>query len=127
MQFVKDVRGWDKAFLSTTGIVGEHVIHLTTKLFLLARKQVGKKTWALARSITWRVYRDARGVNGVVGSDNEIAYIHHKGTQPHIIRPRNKSTLRFSQNGKIVYSKLVHHPGTKPNHYLTDPLKRVIR
>lgn len=127
MIFVKDVRGWDTAFHSLTGIVGEHIVHLTLKLFLLARKQVGKKTYALARSITWKVYRDARGVIGVVGSDNEKALMHHRGTVPHIIQPRNKSTLRFSQNGKIVYSKLVHHPGTKPNRFLTDPLQRVIR
>jgi hypothetical protein len=52
--------------------------------------------------------------------------MHHQGTRPHIIVPRRAQTLRFYSRGRIVYSKLVHHPGTKPNRYLTDNLRRVI-
>lgn len=127
MQFVKDPAGWDEAFYSVTGVVGEHMTHLVTDVYLLSVKQVGKKTWALARSITYKVTRDAKGLYGLIGSDNDIAYIHHEGSKGHIIVPRTKSTLRFSQNGKIVYRKMVHHPGTKPNRYLTDPLTKVIK
>lgn len=127
MKFEKNVAGWNKEFLTITGMVGDHIIHLTTLSFLLSRKQVGKDTWALARSISWKVYANAKGVVGRVGSDSPIAKMHHNGTPPHIIVPRTKSTLRYSQNGKIVYSKLVHHPGTKPNRFLTDSLAKVIK
>jgi hypothetical protein len=66
------------------------------------------------------------GLTAVIGSDNRIALMHHQGTRPHIIMPRRAQTLRFYSRGRIVYSKLVHHPGTKPNRYLTDNLRRVI-
>ena len=39
------------------------------------------------------------------------------GTRPHLIRPRNGRVLRFTAGGAIVYTSLVHHPGTKPNDF----------
>jgi hypothetical protein len=62
-----------------------------------------------------------------VGSGNRIALMHHNGTRPHFIRPRRAQTLRFYSHGRIVYSQLVFHPGTRPNRYLTDNLSRVVR
>jgi hypothetical protein len=42
-----------------------------------------------------------------------------KGTRPHIIRPVNASVLAFqSVSGKMVFARLVHHPGTKPNPWM---------
>ncbi|MCW4045240.1 MAG: hypothetical protein NWE94_06965 [Candidatus Bathyarchaeota archaeon] len=42
-----------------------------------------------------------------------------KGTRPHIIRPINASVLAFqSASGKMVFTRLVHHPGTKPNPWM---------
>jgi len=42
-----------------------------------------------------------------------------KGTRPHIIRPVNASVLAFqSAGGKMVFTRLVHHPGTKPNPWM---------
>lgn len=35
------------------------------------------------------------------------------GTRPHEIRPRSAGALRFTINGRVVYAKVVHHPGTK--------------
>ncbi|MCW4044811.1 MAG: hypothetical protein NWE94_04765 [Candidatus Bathyarchaeota archaeon] len=41
------------------------------------------------------------------------------GTRPHIIRPVNASVLAFqSASGKMVFTRLVHHPGTKPNPWM---------
>lgn len=41
------------------------------------------------------------------------------GTRPHIIRPVNASVLAFQDaSGKMVFTRLVHHPGTKPNPWL---------
>lgn len=62
----------------------------------------------------------------LVGSDNPIALIHHEGTRPHVIRPRNARVLTFwSDRGgqpRLVFAHQVNHPGTKPNRYLTDNL-----
>jgi hypothetical protein len=43
-----------------------------------------------------------------------------KGTAPHIIRPINASCLAFQVGmlGEMVFAKLVHHPGTKPNPFV---------
>lgn len=60
----------------------------------------------------------------VVGSDDPIAKIHHEGTEPHEIWARRAPFLVFywPKAGGVVHFRMVHHPGTKPNHYLTDQL-----
>jgi hypothetical protein len=43
-----------------------------------------------------------------------------KGTAPHIIRPVNARCLAFQGGmlGGMVFARLVHHPGTKPNPFV---------
>ena len=42
-----------------------------------------------------------------------------EGTAPHEIRPANASCLAFkAAGGDMVFTKLVRHPGTKPNPFL---------
>lgn len=42
-----------------------------------------------------------------------------EGTKPHIIRPVNASVLAFQgASGKMVFTRLVNHPGTKPNPWM---------
>jgi HK97 gp10 family phage protein len=43
-----------------------------------------------------------------------------KGTAPHIIRPINARCLAFASGmlGGMVFARLVHHPGTKPNPFV---------
>ena len=125
--FVMDEAAYKELTRSPTGEVGRYLIVVSAKLKYLAKYQVGKKTGALSNSINYRLTRDSRGLVAVVGSDNRVALMHHNGTRPHIIMPRHAQTLRFYSHGRIVYSKLVHHPGTKPNRYLTDNLGPVIR
>ena len=38
------------------------------------------------------------------------------------ITPDTAEVLRFSSRGRIVYTRVVRHPGTKPNKYLADNL-----
>ena len=45
------------------------------------------------------------------------------GTKAHDIRPKNAKVLRFEVQGKIVFCKLVHHPGTKENPYITRAIE----
>lgn len=40
------------------------------------------------------------------------------GTAPHEIRPVNGKVLAFEVGGKMIFTALVHHPGTKPNPFL---------
>ena len=41
-----------------------------------------------------------------------------KGTSPHEIRPVNASVLAFEVGGRVVFTPLVRHPGTKPNPFM---------
>lgn len=124
--FVADAAAMKFLLRHPDGQVGRHLLKLSARVARLAKAQVGVDTGALRRSINYRVVQRYGGLTAIIGSDNRIALMHHQGTRPHIIVPRRASTLRFYSRGRIVYSKLVHHPGTKPNRYLTDNLRRVI-
>jgi hypothetical protein len=91
-------------------------------VLLLAKQQVGKKTGALALSIKMSHKPTRNGQEVKIGSDNKIAYLHHQGTRPHLITPKNHPQLVFMSRGRIIRTQLVRHPGTKPNRYLSDQL-----
>jgi HK97 gp10 family phage protein len=42
------------------------------------------------------------------------------GTQPHIIRPKNKKALHWKNGKKDVFAKEVHHPGTKAQPFIRN-------
>lgn len=75
--------------------------------------------------------RMGRRVNAVIASghvriesDHPATMFVIKGTRPHIIRPRYRKVLKFTTNGRTVFAKIVHHPGTKKNDFLTKALRR---
>lgn len=127
MKFVLNKLAYEHLTEAPDGMVGRYLRKRAIVLQNLAQRQVGVKTGALKKSIRYRVVRDNKGLIATVGSNNRIALMHHNGTNPHIILPRRAQTLRFYSRGRIVYSKMVHHPGTQPNKYLTDNLARAIR
>lgn len=106
------------------GLVYPYIEKKAKQVVRLAKAQVGVDTGDLKRSIGYTIRGGAPVYAKITASDKK-AMMHHEGTKPHIIRPKKAQALRFSSHGKIVVTKLVHHPGTKPNHFLTDPLKAV--
>lgn len=62
-----------------------------------------------------------------VFSDVEYAPFVNDGTRPHVIRPKNAKALRFRVGGRIVYARVVNHPGTKPRPFLDRALRDVVR
>jgi hypothetical protein len=126
MKFVLNKPGYEHMVHSPDGEVGQYLRKQSRQLAAYARRQAGVDTGALKASINFRVVRTGTGLVGYVGSDNKIAYMHHQGTRPHIITPKTAKTLRFYSHGRIVYAQVVRHPGTQPNRYLTDNLRRVI-
>ena len=40
-----------------------------------------------------------------------------RGTRPHPIRPRGSLPLVFRSGGRLVFARLVHHPGTRPDDF----------
>lgn len=97
-----------------------HLRKIGRTIVAAARRQVGKDTGELARSIHYNIQRFGGLPEVWIGTYNSIAYLHHEGTRPHAISARNAQFLRFSVRGRVVYSRTVMHPGTKPNRFLTD-------
>jgi hypothetical protein len=58
--------------------------------------------------------------------DVDYAEAVHNGTRPHIIRPTRAKALRFTIGGRVVYAKVVHHPGTKGKPFLDRALREVL-
>lgn len=47
-----------------------------------------------------------------------------EGTEPHVIEPKKPDgVLAFKVHGRMVFTKKVNHPGTKPNPYIEDSAK----
>lgn len=108
------------------GMVGRYLDKVGARLEKLAKTQVGKDTRELMKSINHKVMLKYRGLTVTVGSMNKIALLHHQGSRPHIIAARKAKTLRFYSRGRIVYAKVVRHPGTKPNRYLSDNIRKAL-
>jgi hypothetical protein len=61
-----------------------------------------------------------------IGSDVYYAPFVNDGTRPHIIKPRRPGgSLRFVVGGRVVYAKVVHHPGTRARPFLDRALREV--
>lgn len=108
------------------GMVGQYFNRIGAHLKMLAILQAGFKTGATKREMFYNTGIQNTGLVLTVGSDSKVALMHHEGTPPHKITPRNFTTLKFLMGGRIVYAKVVKNRGTRPNRYLTDNLRRVL-
>ena len=72
------------------------------------------RTGKLAGSIVKEV---AEGEASISALASYAVYV-EKGTAPHEIRPVNASVLAFEVEGDMVFTRLVRHPGTKPNPFM---------
>lgn len=122
VKFVARKPQMDYYINNTRGPVGRYMFERGLRIMLAAKGQVGVKTGALKASIYMTQYRVPMGQNVKIGSPLNYALLHHEGTKPHIITPDRAEVLRFPSRGRIVYTRVVRHPGTKPNKYLADNL-----
>lgn len=111
------------------GLVGRHLHKTGNRISQKAKLQVGKKTGALARSIKFQhIARNTLGPGIKVGGYTTYALMHHQGTKPHIITPSKPGgNLVFRKGSRVIHTQIVRHPGTRPNNYLTDPMRAEIR
>ena len=107
-----------------------------------AKLHVARKTGTTGRTIRLAsVTQDT----ATVEAGGAAAFL-ERGTKPHIIRPRNKSVLRFPAKGvattlggrvrtgaarslgnaAYAFAKLVHHPGTKAQPFLLPAAQKAI-
>lgn len=82
-------------------------------------------TGRLRNSIKTTRKLTARGPTYQVGTNVEYAPYVENGTRPHVIRPRRAQVLRFKVNGRTVYAKVVHHPGTRAQPFLSRATREI--
>lgn len=81
---------------------------------------------SMPRGISSRIERDGREIAGYITSAHPATIFVVSGTRPHVIRPVRAQALRFTVGGRVVYAKIVHHPGTRPNDFLTRALRAAL-
>jgi hypothetical protein len=83
-----------------------------------AQSKAPKRRGDLARSITFEL----KGSTLSVGSNDPKAKWMEFGTRPHLIRPKHAKALRFNMRGKVVFARVVKHPGTPEYKFLRGAL-----
>jgi hypothetical protein len=71
-------------------------------------------------STVYKQVSDSEGIIGVAASYGKAVV---EGTAPHEIRPTNGNLLGFRIAGKMIFTPIVHHPGTKPNPFLQNAIE----
>lgn len=89
-----------------------------------ARREARRRGGTLRDSIVKRIVLIDALPACLVGSEDPIALLHHEGTSPHAIIARRKPLLVFwsAKHAKVVRTRSVFHPGTKPNRFLVNAL-----
>lgn len=117
-------RGTLDTFLnSPRGEVGRELVKRGRLIVRAAKRDVGVDTGKLRESIYMIHSRVGAYQQIWIGSDSDIALMHHEGTRPHAINARGPQMMRFSSQGRMVYTRHVNHPGTRPNNFLSDNLR----
>jgi hypothetical protein len=83
-----------------------------------AKILVGKKTGRLASRITLTSRAAPPYWWFKVEGNTTYALMHHRGTKPHII----EGSLSFRSGGRLIHTRIVHHPGTRGNPFLREAL-----
>lgn len=114
---------------SPYGEVGRWLARKGAEMRTGAEGMVGVRTGRLRASISVSQERVVLGQQLVVGADavrpgtdKSYAYDHHEGTRPHIIAPRPGGELVFVSRGRRIGSRVVKHPGTRANKFLSSQL-----
>lgn len=90
----------------------------------VARIAEAEAPGSMGRYISWKVQEGPRGLEGVIVCDHPAVRYVLDGTRPHLIRPRRpKGVLRFEVDGRVVFTRLVRHPGTRPNDFMARALR----
>lgn len=141
--FVADAAGFERAFRSWNGTLGQWLNKKTILATTYARDAapgptgrpnnrtgINYGTGQLRREIVSARSRWKTELEGQVIAVPKHALMVHEGTRPHTILPKSSPVLSFKwakAGGKRVYFKRVNHPGTRRNPYLVVGLRRAIR
>jgi hypothetical protein len=125
--FTENRAGVEEVLHGPEGPVIRHFLERAMLIKEAARVQLRRttrySTGELERSLYVRYARMGEHDGFVIGSNSPHAYFVHEGTKPHVITPRTATVLRWvGSDGSVVYARSVNHPGSPPNHFLSDNL-----
>lgn len=110
----------DRMLNSPTGMVGRDCQQRADRTAARARQFApGSMSQRIAPPV---VQRAAGGPSADITVRHEAVGYVINGTRPHQIRPRTRQALRFTVGGRIVFARLVNHPGTQANDFLNKAL-----
>ena len=75
--------------------------------------QAIKVTQSHPSPTTWRIEADVPVIQAATTD---------RGARPHVIRPRRAKALRFVVDGRVVFARVVHHPGNPPSRWFSKVL-----
>lgn len=133
-EFVVDGAAMAELLRSPSGPVGRHLIERCTVVQMAARRQAPRRTGCLQDSIVKRAetfggelaMRIQSDTTSCSPSRTSYSLFVHEGTAAHDIYAKAGGVLAFQVGGQTVFATHVHHPGTKPNHFLSDNLHLAI-
>jgi hypothetical protein len=106
-------------------VMGGFASLATTEVRKVADERVKTRTGAYKRGISSRL---VSGDRVEVRASAPHSIFLERGTRPHRIVPRREGGfLRFTVGNKVVYSRGVNHPGTRPYRILEDGVRRAGR
>lgn len=128
--YVGNAVGFSRAFQSWSGPVGQHLRGATVAVRLAAIADAPKRTGELALGHQTDYGHHGQDLESKIVATSPHARFVIKGTNPHIIRPKDiggKLVFFWPKVGRVVRLSKVRHPGNDPNNYLGDSLKRVMK
>ncbi len=119
-----DWRAVDHMLNSPTGMVGRDCQQRADRTAARARQFApGSMSERIAPPV---VQPGPGGPSAVITVRHHAVGFVINGTRPHQIRPVRAQALRFTVGGRVVFAKLVNHPGTQPNDFLNKALPEAL-
>jgi len=126
----------DKYSKETQTKIKKEIERTTINVERKAKMNVKKNDFMGSRSaVAGQISRSVKDFTGTVRSTHKAAVFIEEGTRPHVIKPVRARFLAFNvgtagslktgriTSGKEVFTKEVHHPGTRPEPYMEPAAK----
>lgn len=120
---IKSFMGWAKAsYNKLRGEVALALDRAATEVQTMARTGFNSRTGQLSRSIKTRKINQYYSRN-ITAHAPHAGFVEN-GTKAHDITAKG-GALRFVMNGRVMFRRTVHHPGTKATHFMANSGERV--
>ena len=119
-------RGLDIAVLPN--LIGKEMRKkLNKKLIDFAYEEMRRRAPVRSGALRASIRKHVREFEGYVGPTAPHAIYVEYGTRPHTISAVNARVLAFEVRGRMIFTPIVRHPGTKPQPFMRETAAEVKR